>query len=264
MQKSLPVLLLVIWSSTVLSQSFFSSKTTVENSKKTVQRLERLERQMSLVSKMSLEVQALRQENRQLRGDIELQTHDIEALKRKLKDQYFDFDQRISEIGSTPKTDNAIASTPKLDEIPISKEQPLTIVPVKPEKSNPSEEKTVYSKAYDLLKPNQGKYEEAIVAFEKFLSKYPKSRYAPNAQYWMAEANYVREQYDAASKAFKKVIELYPRSNKVPGALLKLGYISDAQGNAVTAKKYLNRVISEFPSSPVVPMAKQRIKKIKK
>ena len=67
-----------------------------------------------------------------------------------------------------------------------------------------------YKNAFTLLK--QGKYDDSIVAFNGFLQTHSDSKYASNAQYWLAEANYVSKKYPQALTEFSKVIEQYPAS----------------------------------------------------
>ena len=79
-----------------------------------------------------------------------------------------------------------------------------------------------YQAAFDLLK--DGKYPEAISGFKQFLTTFPNSALADNAQYWLGEAHYVTKQYPDALRAFRTVLEKYPDSRKMPDALLKIGY----------------------------------------
>ena len=79
-----------------------------------------------------------------------------------------------------------------------------------------------YQAAFDLLK--DGKYPEAISGFKQFLTTFPNSALADNAQYWLGEAHYVTKQYPDALRDFRTVLEKYPDSRKIPDALLKIGY----------------------------------------
>ena len=123
-------------------------------------------------------------------------------------------------------------------------------------------EKAAYDAAYDLLRPEQRRYKEAAAAFTEFLAKYPNSELAPNARYWLAEANYVTGDNTAALEAFRAVVEQYPDSPKAAGAWLKIGYILHAQGKSDEARTVLQRVIKDYPSSPAAGMARQRLDRI--
>ena len=80
-----------------------------------------------------------------------------------------------------------------------------------------------YQAAFDLLK--DGKYPEAISGFKQFLTTFPDSALADNAQYWLGEAHYVTKQYPDALRDFRTVLEKYPDSRKMPDALLKIGLL---------------------------------------
>ena len=80
-----------------------------------------------------------------------------------------------------------------------------------------------YQAAFALLKNSQ--YDQAIQAFQSFLSTYPTSPLADNAQYWLGEAYYVNRSFPEALAAFQKVVDKYPQSRKVPDALLKVGLL---------------------------------------
>ena len=61
----------------------------------------------------------------------------------------------------------------------------------------------------------------AIGRFKEFLKKYPKSRLAGNAQYWIGESHYALKEFDQAIIEFDAVRRRYPQAEKVPSALLR-------------------------------------------
>ena len=100
-------------------------------------------------------------------------------------------------------------------------------------------EQAVYSQAFDALKA--GSYSVAITGFKDFLSTYPTSPLAENAQYWLGEAYYVNRDYEAAAGAFRTVMRKWPDSRKAPDALLKLGYTQYEQKQYAAARATLHR-----------------------
>ena len=66
---------------------------------------------------------------------------------------------------------------------------------------------------------DQGDFETAREEFGKFLTKYPKSERADNAQYWIGDIYYREKWYEKAILEYQKVIENYPKGNKVPDSL---------------------------------------------
>jgi len=219
------------------------------------ERVERLERRVGHLSELTLEVEAIKRQNRILLGRIEEQQHQLERMRQKQRELYLDLDQRISGAVPAPRQQPQTAvSVPEVSEAPV--------VPTTPQAAAVTDTvaaQAAYDKAYNLLRPEQRRYKEAISAFDQFLKTYPGSELADNAQYWLAEANYVTQNNEAALANFKKLVAQYPESQKVPGALLKIGYILDASGQQAEAKKYLKMVISDHPSSSAAGMAKQRM-----
>ena len=104
-----------------------------------------------------------------------------------------------------------------------------------------------------------GKFDAAIRSFQSFRSKYPNSVYADNAQYWLGEAYYVKQEYGPANEAFVSMIQRYPDSPKVPDALLKSAYIDYEQGNFGEARATLQQVLEQHPNASAASLARQRL-----
>lgn len=239
-------------------------------------RVERLERRISRLSELMMQVDALKRENSELRGQIELQNHTINSLKNRQRDLYIDIDQRLTQLQASsqkpaaptdmaPATDSS-AAQPKPPVVEITKPAPVvaTVVPPVLATSISKEEQTAYDKANRLLISPDRRYPEAIQAFQAFLKKYPNSRLAGNAQYWLAEAYYVSQKNTEALLEFSKVMQLYPTSRKVPGAMLKTGYLHHSAGRIAEARGMLNKIISRYPKSSEAALAKQRLTRIQK
>lgn len=221
------------------------------------QRLERLERRVDKITELTLQVDALRRENRELRGQIELQQHQIETLERKQRDLYLDIDQRLSQLQGGP-------TAPTPPPAAAAAEPPAPAAPAPAAGGDPAREEADYQAAYELLRPEQRRYAEAIEAFRGFLGKYPNGRLADNAQYWLAEASYVTQDNATALTEFQKLVERFPDSPKVPGALLKIGYIQHAAGQLDAAQATLSRVAKDYSGTPAADMAVQRLQRIKR
>jgi tol-pal system protein YbgF len=234
------------------------------------QRLERLERILrnQSLSDIILQLQQLQQEVQQLRGEVELQNHTMDALNKRQRDLYLDIDQRLSRMqpgsaatGSatsarpTPPPSEAGSMTPAPQSAPVQ-----AAAPTQP--PDPKQESTAYQKAFNLLK--QGRYKESISAFRGFLESYPGGNYEDNAQYWLGEASYVSRDFDAALAEFSKVVERYPASSKVPGALLKSGYIYYEKRNWPQARELFQRLQQEHAGGTEARLAVKRLERMDK
>lgn len=123
-----------------------------------------------------------------------------------------------------------------------------------------SVEQSVYSQAFSALKA--GSYSIAITGFKGFLTTYPQSPLAENAQYWLGEAYYVTRSYDDASTAFRTVLTKYPTSRKAPDAMLKLGFTQYEQKRYAESRTTLEEVTQKFPASDAARLATDRLKRI--
>jgi tol-pal system protein YbgF len=123
-----------------------------------------------------------------------------------------------------------------------------------------SVEQRVYTQAFDALKA--GSYSVAITGFKDFLSSYPASGLAENAQYWLGEAYYVTRDYDNASGAFRTVLQKWPDSRKGPDAMLKLGFTQYELKRYADSRKTLEEVTRKFPDSDAAKLAGDRLKRI--
>ncbi len=226
----------------------------------TKQRLERLELRVEKITELTLQLDAMRRENRELRGEIEVLQHTIETLQQKQRDLYLDVDQRLSQLQSAPSgatVPDAVQPTGAVDDATGAAPQPR-----RPATSDPAKAEADYQAAYDMLRPEQRRYGEAIAAFRVFLETYPDHQLAANAQYWLAEASYVTQDNATALVEFQKVVDLYPASLKVPGAMLKIGYIEHTAGNIDKAQQVLNQVVERYAGSASADMARQRLQRI--
>ncbi|MEW7976946.1 MAG: tol-pal system protein YbgF [Candidatus Sedimenticola endophacoides] len=242
------------------------------------QRVDILERKAAVISDLLLRLDTLQREVQQLRGEVEVQNHAMDALKQRQRDLYLDVDQRLTRLsGAAP----APVAEPASGQAPQMPAQPQPQMPVQPQPQppaanppppapaaqaaappgDPAQEDARYQAAFKLLM--QRRYDEAGSAFSEFLSSYPNGNYADNAQYWLAEASYVTRRFDAALKAFSKVVERYPHSAKVPDALLKTGFIQYECQAWAEARTTLEGVVRDHPNSTAARLAGKRLERMR-
>ena len=185
---------------------------------------------------------ALQQDLQKLQGEAETVSHNIEDLKRKQRELYLDLDHRLRTLET--KSSNALGADAGAGGVAPT-----------------AEERTAYDTAFATLR--DGKYEEAIVGLQDFLKRYPTSEFAANAQYWLAEANYVQHRYDVALIEFERVVTKYPDSTKYSDALLKYGLTNYELGAWDKSSQTLNDVVKKFPNTAQAQIAMQRLEKLK-
>ncbi len=117
-----------------------------------------------------------------------------------------------------------------------------------------------YKKAFQLF--SSGKYEEARNAFERFLEKYPNSKLAGNAQFWIGECYYKQKKFQEAINAYQVVLDEYPNSNKIKDSMLKQGMAFARTGDTTAARILFSRLIKNFPDSNQAMIAKKKLEKL--
>jgi tol-pal system protein YbgF len=107
--------------------------------------------------------------------------------------------------------------------------------------------KALYEQAYGYLLARD--YGAAETAFTTFLETHPNDDLAGNAQFWLGETHYFRNQFKAAATAYYKGYQTYSRSLKAPDSLLKLALSLDRLNQREAACKSLVELGQKFPNS---------------
>jgi len=225
-------------------------------------RINQLERKLDSRGLVDLleQVSNLQSEVQQLRGDIEVQTHNLESLQKRQRDLYLDIDRRLHrlEVGGVQQP-AAVAPVPA--PAGVAGQSAGTTAAAVPA-LKPADQRKDYDRALEQLK--EGRYSEASSAFQAFLKKYPGSSYADNAQYWLGEVFYVTRQFQPALAEFGKVLSDHPDSTKVADAKLKMGYIQYELKDWGKAQELLNQVIKGYPGTTTARLAQERLDRIKR
>lgn len=119
--------------------------------------------------------------------------------------------------------------------------------------------------AYDrsMQKFKQRDLNGALEGFSDFLSRYPHSELASNAQFWIGECHYGKGEFDRAIEAYDRVKKVYPASEKVPAALLKKGLAYLGLRDRRKASSVLTQVVEAFPASPEAGKARDKLAQLK-
>lgn len=204
------------------------------------------------------QIEMLQEQVRQLRGQLEVQTHELEQLQVRNRDALADFDRRLREAERPGLA--AAPAAPVGAVVPATAPNAVSAPP--PRAPASATEQQEYNAAFALMK--KGLYERATKSFKEFLARYPRGALADNAQYWLAEAAYATFNYRKAIEEFNRVLSDYPSSPKGPDALLKVGYSHYEIGALDQARSTLEQVIARFPNTRVAKAAEERLSKIAK
>lgn len=224
-------------------------------------------------AKLIEKVQSLQQEVQELRGQIEVQAHDLKLLQQQQVAYYKDLDSRMGSVSgkttqSKPVTDLNLSDktgTPKIA-VPATpiKEVKTTSTPqpiVAASRANPADEQISYLAAYELVKNRM--YDEAINAMQNFVQKYPNGGYTANAEYWLGELYLVKKDYPKSIEHFDLVLKRFPSSSKSAASLLKSGYAYVESGNNQEAKKRFQQVVATYPNTPTAQLANSKLETLK-
>jgi len=240
------------------------NEATVEDRLK---RVERMVNSKGLVDIM-VRVESMQGELQRLLGEIELQKHSLEEIKKRQRDLYVDIDRRLLQIERRSGAGtSAIPVTPASPAVvteakPASPSTKATIAAPVAKATKPKEgEQESYQKAFDLLRALR--YEKATKAFRQFLTDYPDGRYAHIAQYWLAETSYHTRKYDVAVKDYQKLIDHYPKSPKRADALLKIGYSQFELKSFSKAESVLTKLIQSYPGTTEAGQAENLLQKVR-
>lgn len=214
--------------------------------------IERVMRNESLLQ-LAGEIEALRNEVREMRGYIEALQYESESAATRQRDQYLDLDQRLQSLERGTGALPTPGSPGVGGQIQGGGGAAGLQVPGGDDREN-------YQAALELLK--QGRYAQAEAAFQGFLANYPQSDLADNAQYWLGEAHYVNREFEKALAAFQAVLDQYPDSRKLPDAMLKVGFCQHELKRLDEAQATLQQVVERFPDTTAARLAQQRLERI--
>ncbi len=94
-----------------------------------------------------------------------------------------------------------------------------------------------------------GNTDLAYREFKEYLTYFPNTEYAADAQYYLGEIDYNRHDYKAAIEAFDAVLERYPENRRTRDAHLMKGLALAKNGQRTKAVQELKSLIQNFPTS---------------
>lgn len=195
--------------------------------------------EMSLLNKLK----GMQQELQELRGQLEVQAHELNQLKQQQYSFYKDIDARLGGAQAAIASKGVAA---------------LNSTALPPAQHNsPAEEQINYLAAYDLVKTKQ--YDEALIAMQSFVTQYPQGGYTANAHYWLGELYMVKKRYPEAIDHFETVLRQFPASSKSAACSLKIGYALASSGRENEAKQKLLQVIRSYPNTPTAHLAATKL-----
>jgi tol-pal system protein YbgF len=195
---------------------------------------------------LSQQLERLRQEIMQLRGQVEVLGHETQAASKRQRDMYVDIDSRLKRLEQAPAVPGAAGE-------------------IKPGATAAAPATDAEARAYEAAQNQRriGNYPAAIAGFQAFIAQYPKSTLAHRAQYWTGDSQYNLRDFRAAIASQQKLIAAYPDSASVPDALLNIASCQLELGETAAARKTLDGLVGRYPTSEAAEKGRRRLATLK-
>lgn len=210
------------------------------------------------------EVEALKAEIARLRGQAEVQVHQLDTLGKRQSDLYADLDQRVADLSRAAQSVPAAVGPmqPATGAAPAGEAgAESAAVADAPSRIGSLTESQSYEAALGQFRERN--YVGAIAGFQEFLKTYPASALAANAQYWIGYSHYALKDYKSALAQQQKLVAAYPSSAKVPDALLNIATNQLALDNLDGARKTLQDLVAKHPGTQAAALAARRLSALK-
>ena len=221
--------------------------------------IERVVENQSILSVVS-QLNELEAAFAKLRGDVESLQFEGDAARQRQREQYLNLDSRLAALETRSARPTVVVPVPLGDGGEPLAEAVLEETDTAGAPALAETDRSAYQQSFEYLK--DARYEDAKKGFEQFLTNYPDSTLADNAQYWLAEAYYVSRDYSTALPNFNKVVSAYPDSRKIPDALLKIGFCNYELKDWRKARSALERVVDDYPDTTAARLSRQRLERM--
>ena len=157
-----------------------------------------------------------------------------------------------------PTTDDPLAEQPISPETetveapPVGPVTPTAIPGVSPQR------------LYDMAFADYaaGQWSLAITGFEAYITAFPRSTQADDAQFYIGQTYYNDGKYQDAKEAFDTAIATYLDGDVLPEAYYKRGLSLDRLGNTEEALASFQILIDRYPNSTMTTLAQQAINRL--
>ncbi len=107
-----------------------------------------------------------------------------------------------------------------------------------------------------------GQYQQAIKAFNDYLSNNTDASNIAEAQFWLASSYAANSQFDNSVRNYLKFIIDYPTHHKIPEALYNLSIAQNELGQPQKSVLLLKSVLRRFPQHKIIPQVKESLRRL--
>lgn len=204
------------------------------------------------IAQLSADVDALRQEVRDLQGELEL-------ARKEAADALVEVERTRTAIASGEGASNPSESAGGPEG---AGEETETAAAPATDSGSADQEIVRYQDALDAWRADD--YPACIERFTGFLQAWPNSGYADDAAYWLADCTYKQPDYRRAVVRFNAVVSVYPNSPKAPDALYRQGESLLKLGPKFhdAARTVFKKVRKDYPDSERASEAEQQLERL--
>ena len=134
---------------------------------------------------------------------------------------------------------------------PAAVTAPVAVAPVNPGVSP----QRLYDTAYADF--TTGQWALSVQGFEAYISSFPRSELADDAQFFIGQNHYADGRYREAAEAFEQVVLSYADGDRVADALYKRGLALDRLGEPELARQAFELIVKNHPEHNMANLAQQ-------
>lgn len=191
-----------------------------------------------------------------IKSDIAQLQVKVESLANKQTDLYSKYEMAM--VSNDTKTAAIEEIHNKISQLSQKIQDLQTVTAKKNIGSDIITPSTLYQNAYnDFL---MRKYDMALSGFRSFIKKYPDQDLAPQAQYYIGECLYLKEDFATAYEEYKKLEDNFPACEFVASSKLKMALCLEQLNKENDAMLILQSILLSYPNSPEAFTAKEKIK----
>ena len=206
---------------------------------------------------LQTQIEALKQDLANLRGEREQLVRDINLLQRAQKETALDIEDRFQKLNERLAKREAAPAVK--EEPPKSNKLPVQVDGF--EFLAEPEEKRDFESAFVLFR--KGDFDSAAKDFGQFVKTYSASGYKPSALYWLGSARFARRDFNEAIAQLRTLVSDYPNHARAPEALLTIGNAQVEIKQSKEARKTFNELLKLYPTTEAAAAAKDRLVQLK-
>jgi tol-pal system protein YbgF len=183
------------------------------------------------------QIETLRAEQSQLRGDRDLAIRELADTQRRIKDLKQAFEDRLRPL------------------------EPVTVTTEGAEFQATPSEKRDYEAALAIFRASD--FSAAATSLADFIRRYPQSGYTPSALFWLGNAQYATRDYKEAIQNFRSLINVAPNYPRLPDAMLSMANCQLELKDVKAGRKTLEDLSKKYPQTDAGESARERLSRLK-